>query len=148
MLANVRIAFPLISPTGARPGRNLYGDEFTILTRSVEDQYEAMVIYGPANKVFVVGKPSVCQKEALMNLLHTTTRIISVLFRDGKLKLLVERTECGGGLYVNSTAVRMLILLPFTKPLPTARIHRLIALFNHIGTTLLFVLESVEIARG
>lgn len=61
--ANITIAFPLISPTGKAPSIymgtssiHMSGNAYTIVVRRMDkDSYQAIVVYGPKNRVFVAG---------------------------------------------------------------------------------------------
>lgn len=69
----------------------------TIITRFRNDYStgfdvsEAMCRYGPQNKIFAEGVACHTIKQALRNLLKTTSVVIGILYEDGKLQPMVSR---------------------------------------------------------
>lgn len=104
-IANISLAYPLISPSGFPAVPNLSGNAYTVITCKAESKsYEAMVFCGPANKVFVMGDTASNQRDAMVNLLHATSGLIHLLFQQGKLAR-SQAKNCqplgGNGQYVN-----------------------------------------------
>ena len=81
---------PLLSPMARQPEKNAADERFTIITCiSGSGSYEAMVICGRSNRVFVAGESAPSHKEAMLNLLDATSGLMSILFEAGKLKKMI-----------------------------------------------------------